>query len=74
MSNHTNHRRGEKRRTETGPRWENGNPGKGCNSTHVARARRKWKRYRNRATRRVGSAKKFHNMGRGRPYRLNLDG
>ncbi len=36
MSNHTNHRREEKR-TETGPRWENHNPGKGCNSTHVAR-------------------------------------
>jgi hypothetical protein len=37
MSNHTNHRRGEEKRTEHGPSYENHNPGKGCNSTHVAR-------------------------------------
>ena len=52
MSNRTNHRRGEKARTETGPRYENANPGKGCNSTHVARARRWWKRRTNRKARR----------------------
>lgn len=44
MSNHTNHRRGEKYRTEHGPRWENPDPGAGCNSTHVARARKGWKK------------------------------
>ena len=44
MSNHDNPRRGDKKRTETGPRWESHNPGKGCNSTHVARARKGWKK------------------------------
>jgi hypothetical protein len=52
MSNRTNHRRGDKRRTEHGPRWESHNPGKGCNSTHVARARRGWKRILARQLRR----------------------
>lgn len=52
MSNHPNARRGEARRTEHGPRWENRNPGKGSNSTHVARARRKWKRIEARRARR----------------------
>ena len=52
MSNRPNHRRGEERRTEHGPRWESKNPGAGCNSTHVARARREWKRIRARAERR----------------------
>jgi len=54
MSNRTNHRRGNKRRTEHGPRWENPDPGAGCNSTHVARARKKWKRRANRSERRQG--------------------
>lgn len=44
MSNHDNPRRGEKKRTENGPRYESHNPGKGCNSTHVAKARRGWKK------------------------------
>jgi hypothetical protein len=44
MSNHDNHRRCEGKRTETGPRYENPDPGAGCNATHVARGRRKWKR------------------------------
>lgn len=52
MSNHDNHRRGERKRTEHGPRWENHNPGKGSNSTHVARARKKWKRINIRRDRR----------------------
>lgn len=52
MSNRTNYRREEDRRSEHGPRWENGDPGKGCNSTHVARARKKWKRAQSRAERR----------------------
>lgn len=58
MSNHRNHRRGEERRTEHGPSWENPDPGKGCNSTHVARARRKWKKHANRSFRRTGFASK----------------
>lgn len=53
MSNKPNPRRGEKRRTETGPRWESANPGKGSNSTHVARARRRRKRERARRERRA---------------------
>lgn len=53
MSNHNNPRRGETKRTETGPRWENPNPGKGSNSTHVARSRKKWKRIISRKKRRV---------------------
>lgn len=53
MSNRTNHRRGEGRRTEHGPRWENPNPGHGCNSTHVARARKKWKQITRRQERRI---------------------
>lgn len=53
MSNHANHRRGEKYRSEHGPRYENADPGHGCNSTHVARGRRKWKTLWRRAKRRV---------------------
>jgi hypothetical protein len=53
VANRRNHRRGEARRTETGPRHENPNPGAGCNSTHVARSRAKWKRRRARAERRT---------------------
>jgi hypothetical protein len=54
MSNRNNPRRGDKRRTEHGPRWENGDPGAGCNSTHVARARKKWKKRAARSERRTG--------------------
>ena len=68
MSNRRNYRRGEERRTETGPRWEHLNPGKGCNATHVARCRRWWKRYRARTTRRNGrQGPNFMLCGRGRP-------
>lgn len=52
MSNHTNARRDERKRTENGPRWESKNPGAGCNSTHVARARTKRKRLQTRKERR----------------------
>jgi hypothetical protein len=52
MANRPNVRRGDERRTEHGPRWENANPGAGCNSTHVARARKGRKRLRARAERR----------------------
>jgi hypothetical protein len=54
MSNRNNPRRGDKRRTEHGPRWENPDPGKGCNSTHVAQGRKKWKRIAARSERRNG--------------------
>ncbi len=43
MSQHINHRREGKRHQDNGPRWENRNPMAGCNSTHVARARRGWR-------------------------------
>lgn len=55
MSNRINYRRGDARRTEHGPTWENLNPGAGCNSTHVARGRRNWKRRNARRLRRTGS-------------------
>ena len=53
MSNKTNQRRKGKKRTEHGPRWESANPGKGCNSTHVAKAVRRRKRRRARSERRA---------------------
>lgn len=49
MSNHDNGRRGEKKRTEHGPRWEGG----GSDNSAVARARKKWKRIRARKFRRT---------------------
>jgi hypothetical protein len=54
MSNHPNHRRGHGRIQGNGPTWENGNPEAGCNSTHVARSRKKWKKRVCRAERRTG--------------------
>ena len=55
MSNRVNHRRRgrQDKRTETGPRWENPDPGAGCNSTHVAKGRKKWKRLAARVERRT---------------------
>ena len=55
MSSGPNHRRGHGRIQGNGPRWENPNPEAGCNATHVARARSKWKRIANRTERRTGS-------------------
>lgn len=52
MSNRNNPRRSDRRRMEHGPRWEHPDPGKGCNSTHVARARAGWKKIQRRADRR----------------------
>lgn len=54
MSNKTNYRREEERRSEHGPRYEDKDPGKGCNSTHVAKGRKKYKRRIRRADRRKG--------------------
>lgn len=53
MSNKKNPRRKGVKRTETGPRYENPNPGAGCNATHVARGRKKWKRIKAREQRRA---------------------
>lgn len=56
MSSKPNHRREHGRVLERGPRWENANPAAGCNSTHVARARKAWRTMRRRAERREGVA------------------
>jgi hypothetical protein len=56
MSNQINHRRGHGRIQGNGPRYENGCPEKGCNSTHVARGRKKYKKRRNRISRRDAKA------------------
>ena len=67
MANRTNHRRGEDARTEHGPTWENPDPGAGCNSTHVARARDAWRTLGRRAERRTGGpAAKVRRFGAGR--------
>jgi len=66
MANRTNPRRKGKKRTEHGPTWEGGPSASGCNSTHVARARKKWKRRANRTLRRNGKVTpKFHSMAGG---------
>jgi hypothetical protein len=54
MSQKINHRRDGKRRQDNGPRWENGNPMAGCNSTHVARSRSAWRTIGRRLERRTG--------------------
>ena len=65
--------RAQRRRTETGPRWENRNPGKGCNATHVARTRKWWKRYANRTHRRNGQTSTKYAWGRRSLYQGELD-
>lgn len=59
MSSGPNHRRGERRRQDNGPTWEGQPPCSGCNSTHVARARSKWKKVKNRSFRRNGRVSKY---------------
>jgi hypothetical protein len=54
MSSKPNHRRGQGRIQGNGPRFENGNPEAGCNSTHVAHSRKTWKTMGRRAERRTG--------------------
>ena len=54
MSSGPNHNRGHGRIQGNGPRFENPNPEAGCNSTHVARSRSKWKKINNRKLRRTG--------------------
>lgn len=68
MSNHANHRRGEKRRSEHAPRHESRDPGKGCNSTHVAKSRKKWKRIGARAERRTDGKSRGGCWGRQPKY------
>lgn len=65
--------RPRRKRTENGPRYESANPGKGCNSTHVARSRRAWKRIKNRSLRRTGRQTPKFRMGRGRPLSFHDD-
>lgn len=67
MSSGPNHRREHDRITDNGPTWESHTPAKGCNSTHVARSRKKWKKRACRAERRTGKNwRKFH----GSRYRI----
>jgi hypothetical protein len=54
MSQRKNHRRSGTGQ-DNGPRYENPCPSAGCNSTHVARSRKKWKRRTARALRRTGN-------------------
>ena len=70
MSNRRNHRRGQFRRSEHGPRYESHDPGKGCNSTHVARSRRAWKRIKNRSIRRTGRQTPKFQRKLGKPIRF----
>ena len=73
MSNKKSHRRDgprNKKRTENGPRWENPNPGAGCNSTHVAGARKGWSDLRRRAERRTGRTPKNYRSKQGKPLSL----
>ena len=58
MSSKPNHRRGHGRIQNTGPTYENRRPGGGCNSTHVARSRSKWKKKNARSLRRTGTVQK----------------
>ena len=53
MSSGPNHRRGHGRIQDHGPTWEGNPPASGCNSTHVARSRSKWKKRKHRAFRRT---------------------
>jgi len=59
MSNKDNARRGEKKRTEHGPRFETHE----CDAPSVAHARKSWKAYKNRTERRTGKVgPKYHPM------------
>lgn len=64
MSQRVNHRREGARHQDNGPRYENGNPMAGCNSTHVARARRGWRTIRRRKERREAKQQINEQMGR----------
>jgi hypothetical protein len=71
MSNGPNHRRGHDRIQGHGPTWENGNPSAGCNSTHVARARKGWKALNRRRERRHGGEHwSYSGQGQKSRYRI----
>ena len=63
MSTKVNHHRGEDRKQDNGPRFEQG----GSDDTHVARSRRKWKRVRARSERRTGQVTPKFLWGNRRP-------
>jgi hypothetical protein len=63
MSQKINHRRDAKRHQDNGPTWEGGPPNSGCNSTHVARARRGWQNIRRRKERRQEQQEIKHQLG-----------
>ena len=68
MSSGPNHRRGHDAIPDNGPTWEGGPPSSGCNSTHVARARRWWRDRGRRMERRTGkrTSKVYYFTGGGR--------
>lgn len=72
MGSGPNHRRGHDRVKERGPRYENGNPAAGCNSTHVAKGRKKWKTIGRREKRREGKRIDMGEVQR-KPLRLGDD-
>lgn len=74
MSTRPNHRRSQPRIQDNGPTWEGGSAG--CNDTHVARSRRKWKRVKARSERRTGktSPKVWVGKARVRPSMEVSDG
>lgn len=63
MSNHDNHRRGDKKRTEHGPRWEGG----GSDNSAVARTRKAWRTIGRRQQRRTGTTRSVMRFAGGRP-------
>jgi len=63
MSQRPNHRRGEPRHQDNGPTYEGGPPNSGCNSTHVAKSRAKWKDRLHRSVRRTGRVGKKFRVG-----------
>lgn len=70
MSQKKNHRRespDKRRHQDNGPTFEGGPPNSGCNSTHVAGSRSKWKRIGARAERRTNgrSAGGYRGQGGG---------
>lgn len=71
MSNHDNHRRDEKKRTEHGPRYEGG----GSDNSVVARARKAWRTIGRRQQRRTGTTRSvIRTVGRpNNPPEVNED-
>lgn len=66
MSTKPNHRRGEDRRQDNGPRWEGPTPNSG--GSGIAKGRRRWKRLRARQERRGLAAPASWGRPKGLPY------